>query len=66
MAENDPTIKLPTEGGTDTNDKCDKPDLRGSLHKQQVVNCEDNLDPHLDQGNKEVIRVALLTFDLKR
>jgi hypothetical protein len=28
--------------------------------------CEDNLDPQLDQGNEEVIRVALLTFDLKR
>jgi hypothetical protein len=29
-------------------------------------NCEDNLDPQLDQGNEEVIRVALLTFDLKK
>jgi hypothetical protein len=29
-------------------------------------NCEDNLDPQLDQGNEEVIRVALLTFGLKR
>ncbi len=28
--------------------------------------CEDNLDPQLDQGNEEVIRVTLLTFDLKR
>jgi hypothetical protein len=28
--------------------------------------CEDNLDPQLDQGNKEVIRVTLLTFGLKR
>jgi hypothetical protein len=28
--------------------------------------CEDNLDPQLDQGNEEVIRVALLTFGLKR
>jgi hypothetical protein len=28
--------------------------------------CEDNLDPQLDQCNEEVIRVALLTFDLKR
>ncbi len=29
--------------------------------------CEDNLyNPQLDQGNEEVIRVALLTFDLKR
>ena len=27
--------------------------------------CEDNLDPQLDQGNEEVIRVALLTFGLK-
>ena len=26
--------------------------------------CEDNLDPQLDQGNEEVIRVVLLTFDL--
>jgi len=24
--------------------------------------CEDNLDPRLDQGNEEVIRVAVLTF----
>ncbi len=24
--------------------------------------CEDNLDPQLDQGNEEVIRVAVLTF----
>ncbi len=31
-----------------------------------LVLCEDNLDPQLDQGNEEVIRVALLTFDLKR
>ena len=28
--------------------------------------CEDNLDPQLDQCNEEVIRVALLTFGLKR
>ncbi len=28
--------------------------------------CEDNLDPQVDQGNEEVIRVALLTFGLKR
>ena len=29
--------------------------------------CEDNLyDPQLDKGNEEVIRVMLLTFDLKR
>jgi hypothetical protein len=32
----------------------------------ELSNCEDNLDPQLDQGNEEVIRVALLTFDLKR
>ena len=33
-------------------------------HLQGIV-CEDNLyDPQLDQGNEEVIRVALLTFDL--
>ncbi len=25
----------------------------------------DNLDPQLDQGNEEVIRVMLLTFGLK-
>ncbi len=24
--------------------------------------CEDNLDPQLDQGNEEVIRVTVLTF----
>ncbi len=28
--------------------------------------CEDNLDSSADQGNEEVIRVALLTFGLKR
>ncbi len=28
--------------------------------------CENNLDPQLDQGNEEVIRVALHTFGLKR
>ncbi len=31
-----------------------------------AVWCEDNLDPQLDQCNEEVIRVALLTFGLKR
>ncbi len=31
-----------------------------------ILSCEDNLDPQLDPGNEEVIRVALLTFDLKR
>ncbi len=31
-----------------------------------IVPCEDNLDPQLDQGNEEVIRVTLLTFGLKR
>ncbi len=30
------------------------------------VVCEDNLDPQLDQGNEEVIRVALLTFWFKK
>ena len=39
---------------------------------QQIINytaahlCEDNLDPQLDQGNEEVIRVAVLTFYLRR
>ena len=28
--------------------------------------CEDNLDPRLDQGNEEVIRVALLTLVLTK
>jgi hypothetical protein len=37
MAENDPTIELPAEGGTDTNENRDKPDLRRSLRKQQVM-----------------------------
>jgi hypothetical protein len=37
MAENDPTIELPTEGGADTNEKPDKPDLRRSVRKQQVM-----------------------------
>jgi hypothetical protein len=36
------------------------------IHFMQDVGCEDNLDPQLDQCNEEVIRVALLTFDLKR
>jgi hypothetical protein len=31
-----------------------------------VLQCEDILDPQLDQGNEEVIRVTLLTFGLKR
>ncbi len=34
--------------------------------EKEFVACEDNLDPQLDQGNEEVIRVALLIFDLKR
>ncbi len=38
MAENDPTIKLTTDGGIDMNENCDKPDLRRSLRKQQVMN----------------------------
>ncbi len=33
---------------------------------EDAPGCEDNLDPQLDQGNEEVIRVTLLTFDLKR
>ncbi len=37
MAENDPTIELPAEGDTDTNENRDKPDLRRSLRKQQVM-----------------------------
>ena len=37
MAENDTTIELPTEGGADTNEKPDKPDLRRSVRKQQVM-----------------------------
>jgi hypothetical protein len=37
-----------------------------SVVDKLVVKCEDNLDPQLDQCNEEVIRVALLTFDLKR
>ena len=37
MAENDPTIELPAEGGTDNNENRDKPDLRRSLRKQQVM-----------------------------
>jgi hypothetical protein len=34
----------------------------------EVLNsqCEDNLDPQLDQGNEEVIRVALLTLVLTK
>jgi hypothetical protein len=38
MAENDPTIELHTEGGTDTNENRDKPDLCRSVRKQQVMN----------------------------
>jgi len=38
MAENDPTIELPTEGGTDTSENRDKLDLRRSVRKQQVMN----------------------------
>ena len=37
MAENDSSIELPTEGGTDTNENRDKPDLRRSLRKTQVM-----------------------------
>ncbi len=36
------------------------------MRENLSLDCEDNLDPQLDQGNEEVIRVALLTFDLKR
>lgn len=48
------------------------PEAVGNLFLVDVVRlsaeeaCEDNLDPQLDQCNEEVIRVALLTFDLKR
>ena len=38
MAENDSTIELPTEGGTDTTENRDKLDLRRSVRKQQVMN----------------------------
>jgi hypothetical protein len=47
-------------------------DPRRKVRSKKIRNCgsqwmcEDNLDPQLDQGNEEVIRVALLTFDLKR
>lgn len=37
MAENNPTIELPAERGTDTNENRDKPDLRRSVRKQQVM-----------------------------
>jgi len=37
MAENDPTIELPTEGSTDTTENRDKLDLRRSVRKQQVM-----------------------------
>lgn len=37
MAENDSTIELPTEGGTDTIENHDKLDLRRSVRKQQVM-----------------------------
>ncbi len=37
-----------------------------SVHLCAEEACEDNLDPQLDQGNEEVIRVTLLTFGLKR
>ncbi len=36
------------------------------MHLSAEEACEDNLDPQLDQGNEEVIRVTLLTFCLKR
>ncbi len=36
------------------------------MHLSTEETCEDNLDPQLDQGNEEVIRVVLLTFDLKK
>ncbi len=34
--------------------------------EEGIVLCEDNLDPQLDQGNEEVIRVALLTLVLTK
>ena len=34
------------------------------MHKPLL--CEDNLDPRLDQGSEEVIRVALLTLVLTK
>jgi hypothetical protein len=37
MAENDSTIELPTEGGTDTTENRDELDLRRSVRKQQVM-----------------------------
>ena len=37
MAENDPTIELPAERGTDTNENRDKLDLCRSVRKQQVM-----------------------------
>ncbi len=36
------------------------------MHLGAEEACEDNLDPQLDQGNKGVIKVTLLTFGLKR
>jgi hypothetical protein len=45
-----------------TSDKC----MHVTLIIESRLWCEDNLVPQLDQGNEKVIRVALLTFGLKR
>ena len=36
------------------------------FNENSILVCEDNLDPQLDQGDEEVIRVTLLTLVLTK